>query len=318
MTRIPERLYRNADLFDRWDADVIGSWAESFDGTTYLQATRRGLRSPESDEVAVDRAHHDSAVTRLLHARLWKPGCRPAALMGGHAAPRGSTVYRTAATIAHRLSECGLTVLTGGGPGAMEAAHLGARLALTSHDLDAALDDIAADPDTRAFPLRSHELITGDAYDGDALARLHRWQVPAFRLAAATEEGANDTVGIPTWLYGHEPPTPLATHHAKYFENSIREDGLLALAVNGIVFLPGSAGTLQEVFQDAAQNHYRSVRRTFSPMVFFDLDGHWTETFPIKPVLEALFRDEDQAMVCWTSDVDEAVEFIDRFVIPDT
>ena len=69
--------------------------------------------------------------------------------------------------------------------------------------------------------------------------------------------------------------------------------------------------------QDAAQNHYRSVRRTFSPMVFFDLDGHWTETFPIKPVLEALFREEDQAMVCWTSDVDEAVEFIDRFVIPD-
>lgn len=316
MTAVPERLYGRDDLFGAWDASRVGSWADTFDGTTYLRAVGRGLRAPESETVAQDRAIHDTAMTRLLHQRLWAPGCRPAALMGGHAAPRGSATYRAAAAIAEGLSRRGLTVLTGGGPGAMEAGHLGARLALSTVEVRDAIDEISADESTRDFPLGAHELVRGGTFDPDALARLHRWQVPAFRLAEATDDEANDTIGIPTWLYGHEPPTPLA-RHAKYFENSIREDGLLALAVNGIVYLPGSAGTLQEIFQDAAQNHYRSVRRVFSPMVFFDLDGHWTERFPVRPVLEALFHEEDRAMVCWTDDVAEAVEFVDRFVMPD-
>lgn len=316
MIETPDAMYRREDLFDRWDETEVGSWAASFDGATYLLAIQHGLRAPDDERVAIERARHDTAMTRLLHDRLWSPGCRPAAVMGGHAAERGSVTYRMAAAIGAGLSRRGLTVLTGGGPGAMEAAHLGARVALSSTAVDDAVDAISLDPSTRAFPLGPNDLVSGDHFDPDALARLHRWQVPAFRLAAETASEANDTVGIPTWLYGHEPPTPLATRHAKYFENSIREDGLLALALNGIVFLPGSAGTMQEIFQDAAQNHYRSVRNTFSPMVFLDLDGHWSERFPIRPVLEALLHEEDRAMVCWTSDVDEAVEFIDRFVVP--
>ncbi|WP_436792544.1 LOG family protein [Actinospongicola halichondriae] len=317
MIPVPERMYTRHDLFDGWEPEIVGSWADTLDGATYLEATLHGLRAPDSAEVATGRSLHDTAMTRFLHDRLWAQGCRPTALMGGHAAERGSPTYRAAADIAAGLSRRGLTVLTGGGPGAMEAGHLGARLALSTVDIGEAIDDISADVDARTFPLGVNELVVGGGFEPEALAQLHRWQIPAFRLADQTAAVANDTVGIPTWHYGHEPPTPLATHHAKYFENSIREDGLLALAVNGIVFLPGSAGTLQEIFQDAAQNHYRSVRRTFSPMVFLDLDGHWSRTFPIRPVLEALFREEDRAMVCWTADLDEAVEFVDRFVIPD-
>ena len=41
------------------------------------------------------------------------------------------------------------------------------------------------------------------------------------------------SVGIPTWFYGHEPATPFATHITKYFDNSIREDMLLAIAKGG-------------------------------------------------------------------------------------
>ncbi len=314
MIAVPDRLYDRDDLFDQWESTRIGSWADTFDGSTYLEATLAGLRAPDSDTVATERAIHDTAMTRLLHERLWAPGSRPAALMGGHSSPRGSNAYRAAAAIAHGLSRRGITVLTGGGPGAMEAGHLGARLAYSTVEIVDAIDSISADETTRDFPLGANDLIVGGAFDGESLARLHLWQVPAFTLAEQTASETNDTIGIPTWLYGHEPPTPLATQHAKYFENSIREDGLLALAVNGIVFLPGSAGTMQEIFQDAAQNHYRSVRRTFSPMVFFDLDGHWSTRFPIRPVIEALLRPEDQAMVCWTDEVDEAVEFIDGFV----
>lgn len=312
----PARLYRSADLFDCWTADDPHSWADCLDGATYRAAHAAGLRAPETDEVAAARARHDTAVTRLLHRRLVLPGRRVTAIMGGHSAERGSATYRAAARIAAALSRRGLTVLTGGGPGAMEAAHLGARIADTREAVDDAVDAIAADPTTRGFPLGPHDLVRDGRYDDGALEALHRWQAPAFALAARTADDANETIGVPTWLYGHEPPTPLATSHAKYFENSIREDGLLALAVHGIVFLPGSAGTLQEVFQDAAQNHYRTVRGVFSPMVFLDIDGHWSERFPIRPVLDALFSPEDRARVTWTANLDEAVEAIDQFRVP--
>lgn len=307
---VPEQLYTRADLFDCWDPADPLSWAASFDGRTYLDGVRDGLRAPQSNDVAVARALHDTAITRLVHDRVWASGCRPAAIMGGHAAERGGATYRAAAAIAAGLSRAGTTVMTGGGPGAMEAAHLGARLALSTIAIDDAVNEIAADPSQRRFPIHAEDLVAHGAWVPEAVGALHHWQQPAFALAAQTDAVANDTVGVPTWLYGHEPPTPLATRHGKYFENSIREDGLLALAVGGVVYLPGSAGTLQEVFQDLAQNHYRTVRGVFSPMVFVDIDGHWSQRFPIRPVIEALLHPDDQALVCWTVDVDEAVDFL--------
>ena len=51
------------------------------------------------------------------------------------------------------------------------------------------------------------------------------------------------SLAVPTWFYGHEPSNLFASHIAKYFSNSIREDTLLAVALYGIVFAPGSAGT---------------------------------------------------------------------------
>jgi predicted Rossmann-fold nucleotide-binding protein len=146
-----------------------------------------------------------------------------------------------------------------------------------------------------------------DRLDVDNVERLHRWQAPAFALAEATVASPGPSIGIPTWLYGHEPPTPLATEHAKYFDNSIREDGLLALATAGVVFAPGRAGTLQEIFQDAAQNYYESVADRFSPMVFLDVDGYWTARFGVRAVLSELFDEEQRSNLHWVTSVDEAV-----------
>ncbi len=47
-------------------------------------------------------------------------------VMGGHAVSRDTEPYAGAARLGHRLAAAGLAVLTGGGPGAMEAANLGA------------------------------------------------------------------------------------------------------------------------------------------------------------------------------------------------
>ena len=123
---------------------------------------------------------------------------------------------------------------------------------------------------------------------------------------------------MPTWFYGHEPPTPFATDIAKYVSNALREDGLLAIARHGVVYAPGEAGTLQEVFQDAAQNAYRT-HGWFSPMCFLDLpfqgvDRWWTNQFPIEHFLRPLFGDADYGQyVRITSDVDEAEEFLRAF-----
>ena len=61
---------------------------------------------------------------------------------------------------------------------------------------------------------------------------------------------------------------------------------LLAIAKGGVIYSPGSAGTMQEIFQDAAQNHYRTFGYE-SPMVFLD-SQYWCEKFPVYPLLQGL------------------------------
>ena len=98
---------------------------------------------------------------------------------------------------------------------------------------------------------------------------------------------------MPTWFYGHEPPNAMATHVAKYFKNAIREDVLLHLCDAGVVFLPGRAGTVQEVFQDACENYYADDADV-APMVLVGVE-HWTTEMPAWPLLETLARDRTMA-----------------------
>ena len=85
-----------------------------------------------------------------------------------------------------------------------------------------------------------------------------------------------ESLGVPTWVYASEPTSAFSTHIAKYFTNSIREDGLLALARSGVVYTPGGAGTAQEIFTDAAQNT-NTLYEVRSPMVFLGRDFHERE-----------------------------------------
>lgn len=102
-----------------------------------------------------------------------------------------------------------------------------------------------------------------------------------------------------------------ATYHAKYFANCTREEGLVSLATHGIVFAPGAAGTVQEIFQHACQNHSRTVRGEVAPMALF-AERFWKEELPVWPVLRALAaraRWSDRLMV--SDDPEAVLRFLD-------
>ncbi len=295
-------LYTADDLFAGFDPDVIGSYADTYDARTYLST-----RTDRTHQRGAERALHDHTITVARDGLIAERTVM--AIMGGHGRARNDPAYRIAAELSARLTQDGVLMASGGGPGIMEATHLGA-LCAPSGALDDALGILAS---AAEFPHGLTKLVPpgSSSFDGSLMNALHHWQAPAFRVI---QELAGTTTGhslsIPTWFYGHEPPTPFASHIAKYFANALREDGLLAIAGAGIVYAPGSAGTIQEIFQDAAQNHYESFGR-FSPMVFLDLDHHWTEKFPVERILRPLFGDERyERWVLITADHEKAFEFL--------
>jgi predicted Rossmann-fold nucleotide-binding protein len=190
---------------------------------------------------AVHDATIDAAVARFVAGR------RVVGMMGGHALDRDAAFYRTVAVTGRALTRAGFTVATGGGPGVMEAANLGAWMAPFADDaLDDALVMLADAPCYETDP---------DGYLRGEFAVRSRWP------------GGGESLGVPTWVYVKEPNTAFATHLAKYFTNSIREDGLLAIARSGVVYAPGGAGTEEEIFTDTAQNSL-TLYKVRSPMVF--------------------------------------------------
>ena len=140
-----------------------------------------------------------------------------------------------------------------------------------------------------------------------------RWLETAMAVRKKYPQLDYESLGMPTWLYGHEPATPFATHIAKYFDNSIREDSIVTIAVGGIVYTPGSAGTMQEIFQEAVQNHYLSFGIS-SPMIFLGKD-YWTNEIPVWPLLQDLVArgKYKNLRLTLTDDQEEVVEVITEF-----
>lgn len=308
------KLYSSRELMRGFDPGDNQSISRTPDFESYVYFVLNGRAAPKNPYAGMMQALHDNSILRSMYSYLDRVQRPAVAIMGGHKEERGSPTYRQVTRLAKRLTEEGFIMASGGGPGCMEATHLGALLSQRSEDV---VERVISKLATVSKLPASQDIVSPDGIvNQPRVAEIHEWAVPAFDILQEFEAGGGASLAVPTWHYGHEPISPLATDVAKYFLNSIREDVLLALATNGIVFSPGRAGTLQEVFQDAAQNYYAGPGESFAPMIFWD-KRFWTDDLPVRPLLEALFvrfkgmtPSEFEKKILFTDSIEESVAFL--------
>ncbi|MEM6321460.1 MAG: hypothetical protein AAF960_27630 [Bacteroidota bacterium] len=248
---------------------------------------------PSINEALWQRIHDhsiDDALRNLLNfdeAGMTDQKC--VGVMGGHSTRRDDPFYTKSALTAKLLTENGYLMASGGGPGIMEATNLGAYFA-------------GKDDGELLWAIKTLQKAPYFA-DKD----FHR---QAFKVLDKYPAGTN-SLAIPTWFYGHEPSNLFASHIAKYFSNSIREDTLLAVSLYGIICAPGSAGTVQEIFMDATQNHYGTFN-FISPMVFLGIEHYSVKTL-IYPLLRQLaFGRKYYDLLYMTDEPKEVLTFLEQ------
>lgn len=303
-------VYSWRDLFDKYVSSDPDSYRKCLDWLCYEAAMDENSKKKRADLSLADelvfRLHdfsQEDALMDFLKPDLKDPATwkKVVSIMGGHDLERQEKLkgangqltdkdapYMRAALLAWKLSQAGYLIVTGGGPGAMEAGNLGAFFSnRPESELRAAVVRLAVVPKIQPISPGSVRWNSGE------------WVAPAVDIIEEfSRDGTKvvgESVGIPTWFYGHEPPNVFASHIAKYFENSLREEGLLAVATHGVVFAQGNGGTVQEIFQDACQNYY-SVYGPPAPMILLD-SAYWNRSGfgvvdqkhkPVWPLLQQL------------------------------
>lgn len=289
------RLYTTAELFDAFDPDAPCSYCNCFDAKVWRHWRDTGGARPNHLRESLARRLHDYSIDEAMAGFLKSRADKMrgvVAVMGGHSMKRNDPAFAQVALMSQKLAELGYLLATGGGPGAMEATHLGVFFA---NKPEAELRD--------AISILSEAPLYKDKH----------FLAQAFKVMDRYPyaDSCPESLGIPTWLYGHEPPNPFPTHIAKFFRNAVREDGLVTIATHGIVFAPGSAGTVQEIFQDATQNHYGTLDGLVSPMVFLG-QNYWTEKLPVLPLLSNLSEGKPYADLVYACDEPaEAVAYLE-------
>lgn len=288
---LPYNPYRNS-LYTR--EELMEGWSYKLDASVdkqiYDHFVKLGKNNANVLESLAQRVHDhavDDALKNLLDGSNDGEVKKVIGIMGGHGTSRTDPFYKKVVYAAKSLTEEGYFIASGGGPGMMEAANLGAWLAGVSDD---EVENVLAI--LSKAPTYKDE---GYIESAQKVLKLH-------------PDGAA-SLAVPTWFYGHEPSNLFSPHIAKYFSNSIREDGLLAIATHGVIFAPGSAGTTQEIFMDATQNHYVTFE-VISPMVFFSEQRYKKDTM-LYPCIEQLAQGHKYAefMTC-VDEVKDVVEFI--------
>lgn len=282
---LPYDLFRY-ELYSPEDLTRKTQSGETVDREIYCDYLKKGRFSPDIIEALCRRIHDDAIDDALERLVLSENPVNIVGFMGGSSNKRTDPFYKKTAQLARLLALDGKFVASGGGPGMMEAANLGAYFAAYSEEeLNQALKLLGK---------------AENSTDND-------WLATAMEVKSKFDKGGK-SVGIPTWFYGFEPTNVFATSIAKYFDNSIREGGLVQIGKAGVVFAPGSAGTRQEIFMDAAQNHYGTTG-FFSPMVFLGKYQYQVDA-PVYPLLQEVATADYKDMLFITDEPDEAVQFI--------
>jgi predicted Rossmann-fold nucleotide-binding protein len=237
----------------------------NLDQAIYCDYIAKGRWSADLIEALCRRIHDDGIDDALEGLRTEIGPEKFVGFMGGSSNKRSDPFYRKTAHTARLLTQEKFFVVSGGGPGMMEAANLGAYLAKHSEDdLDAALAILK---------------------NADTYSDIKSWISTALEVKSKFPNGC-ESLGIPTWFYGFEPTNMFATQVAKYFDNSIREGGLVQIGRRAVIFAPGSAGTRQEIFMDAAQNNYGTTGQ-YTPMIFLGKQQYAVDT-PVYPLIQML------------------------------
>jgi predicted Rossmann-fold nucleotide-binding protein len=293
----PSKMSTPWELYDSYQEDVDW-WENSRDRKIYNWFMQDKRVVQTSASALIQTRCHDSglerAIANFIVNHVGEHDMPPIAIMGGHNISRISTAYWEVVKLARALARRHHLIITGGGPGLMEAGNLGALLAPFPDEKIEEIVPILCVQNAQDFkgnpkPWFEAAKKVLDNLFGD-------WKNPPHRDSLS--------LGIPTYLYGHEPSNIFATHIAKFFHNSLREDGLVTLADGGIIFAQGNAGTVQEIFQDACQNYYANNEFAPTPMVLFNSSkNYWNndatkmgdkerKTKALKPLLTQLASEQ--------------------------
>jgi predicted Rossmann-fold nucleotide-binding protein len=279
---VADKLYSSKDLLKGYVAGRPQSYVETWDFRRFVAFTKSGGPEPKDLKEAIRQATHDAQISHALRKYLRRDrpeGETPklVGIMGGHGVLRTDQAFKVIADVARDLTKHGYLVVSGGGPGAMEAAHFGAYfVGSTERAYAAALAELQTVPRLADLSPILNKDGSFAADQEETIKKGYQWLTAALSAREMADGERGVSLAIPTWLYGAEPTTPFASAYAKYFQNSIREETLITEGRAGVLYAQGGGGTLREIFQDVELNFYVKTAEAFTPMIFVD-PGHFWE-----------------------------------------
>jgi predicted Rossmann-fold nucleotide-binding protein len=325
----PKSLYTVEKLFEGFNPEVPVSYQSTFDWKTYeeyksLYEDEFHTKNPSKTKNQIEflkkkklqECLHDywlgvelKKYVNSLNGPSSLSSCQEClgiiGFMGGHTVPRDSKLYFEVAKMARALTREKYFIVTGGSQGIMEAANLGAWLA--------PLDDSALPEAIKSMILPKGTLNHDDLFFETS------WKLRQKTLSLYKKE-ERKSLGVSTWHYHNEKTNIFATDIAKFFNNAMREEILLRICRQGIIFFEGSLGTVEEIFSATVQNHHYTSEKK-RPIILFNKeywnpkpnsDGDYPEnTKPVWPLLLTLAQQAHfENRVAIVSCIQEAVDMI--------